>query len=101
MVSERRNKLIADLFHRIHVIEKWGRGIRPILSKEPDTQFEEVGTHFIVTFRRKGSVESGEKTVEETVEKTGEKIQKLIRQNLHITQRELMKKTGLSRRGIE
>lgn len=106
MVSERRNELIADLFHRIHFIEKWGRGIRLILSKEPDARFKEVGTHFIVTFRRKGvpasvAQEGEEKTVEETGEKTVEKIQLLIRQNPRITQQELMRQTGLSRRGVE
>ena len=53
MVSERRNELIADLFHRVHFIEKWGRGIRLILSREPNANFKEVGTHFITTFRRK------------------------------------------------
>jgi len=53
MVSERRNELIAELFHRIHLIEKWGRGISLILSKEPDTVFKEVGKHFIVVFKRK------------------------------------------------
>ena len=26
MVSERRNELIAEIFHEIHWIEKWGRG---------------------------------------------------------------------------
>lgn len=39
--------------------------------------------------------------MEETGEKTVEKIQLLIRQNSRITQQELMKKTGLSRRGVE
>ncbi len=53
MISERRNELIAELFHRVHYIEKWGRGIRLILSKEPDAEFKEVGTHFIVVFKRK------------------------------------------------
>ncbi|MBI2598186.1 MAG: ATP-dependent DNA helicase, partial [Candidatus Diapherotrites archaeon] len=46
MVSARRNKIIAELFHRMHAIEKWGRGIRLILSKEPKTNFQEIGTHF-------------------------------------------------------
>jgi predicted HTH transcriptional regulator len=27
MVSRRRNEIIAELFHRIHFVEKWGRGI--------------------------------------------------------------------------
>ena len=56
MVSERRNKLIAELLHRIKYIEKWGRGIKLILSKEPKTSLKEVGQHFIVTFKRKAIV---------------------------------------------
>ncbi|MBI2118944.1 MAG: hypothetical protein HYT97_04885 [Elusimicrobia bacterium] len=35
IVSERRNELIADMFHRIHFVERWGRGIKLILDKEP------------------------------------------------------------------
>ena len=93
MVSERRNELIADLFHRIHFIEKWGRGISLILSKEPTAQFKEVGKHFIVVFKRKEVAENAEKTVE--------KILLLIRQNSGVTQQELVQKTGLSRRGVE
>ena len=53
-VSERRNELLAEMFHQVHFIEKWGRGIGLILSKEPDTNFEEVGRQFVVTFKRKG-----------------------------------------------
>ena len=56
MASERRNKLIAELLHRIKYIEKWGRGIKLILSKEPKTSLKEVGQHFIVTFKRKSIV---------------------------------------------
>jgi len=52
MLSERRNELMAELFHRVHFIEKWGRGIKMILEREPHTEFEELGTHFIATFRR-------------------------------------------------
>ncbi|MBL7203983.1 MAG: hypothetical protein ISS63_06570 [Desulfobacteraceae bacterium] len=43
MVSQRRNELIADIFHRGHFVERWGRGIRLILSKEPTAEFEEIG----------------------------------------------------------
>ncbi len=52
-VSERRNELLAEMFHKINFVEKWGRGIRLILSKEPETDFREVGRQFIVTFKRK------------------------------------------------
>jgi len=78
MVSERRNELIAEMLHRVHFIEKWGRGIKLILSKEPDTKFSEVGTKFITTFIRKSYYE-GKKGVEDTTQKTtqekvGEKV---------------------------
>lgn len=61
MVSARRNELLAELFQRSHRIEKWGRGIKMILEREPATEFEEVGTvQFIVTFRRKaGALPAG------------------------------------------
>jgi len=62
-VSERRNELIAEMLHRVHFIEKWGRGIRLILSKAPDTLFEEVGRQFVTVFKRVGK---DAKTVERT-----------------------------------
>ena len=68
-VSERRNEVIAEMFHRVHFVERWGRGISLILSKEPETEFKEVGTQFISVFKRKelgGKV--GEKLVERLVE---------------------------------
>ncbi len=52
MLSERRNERLAELLHRVHFIEKWGRGIKMILEREPQTEFEELGTHFIATFKR-------------------------------------------------
>lgn len=53
MVSKRRNELIAEMFHRVHFVEKWGRGISLILSKEPDADFKEVSGLFITVFKRK------------------------------------------------
>ena len=74
MVSERRNELIAEIFHEIHWIEKWGRGISLILSTEPEADFKEVGNQFIVTFKRKYLEESDEKVREKEVERVGEKV---------------------------
>jgi ATP-dependent DNA helicase RecG len=53
-VSERRNELLAEMFHQVHFVEKWGRGISLILSKEPAADFKEVGRQFITVFKRKG-----------------------------------------------
>jgi ATP-dependent DNA helicase RecG len=52
-ISERRNELVADLLHKIHLIEKWGKGIKLILSKEPKTEFFEIGNKFYTVFKRK------------------------------------------------
>lgn len=104
MVSERRNELLAELLHRVHFIEKWGRGISLILSKEPTAEFKEVGNHFIVVFKRKSTASAEKaigKTVEKTVEKTKEKIIALIKEKPTITQHELKVRIGLTRRGIE
>ena len=54
-VSERRNELIADLLYKVHLIEKWGKGIKLVLSKEPKTEFFEIGDKFYTIFKRKNS----------------------------------------------
>jgi len=74
-------------------VEKWGRGISLILSKEPRTEFKEVGTHFITVFKRR--------VLKKTVEKTVEKIVLFMKENPKITIKELVEKTGLTRRGVE
>lgn len=109
MVSERRNELIAELFHRIHFIEKWGRGIRLILSKEPRTEFEEVGNHFVVRFERKSvAPEGAEKVGGKVGDRVGvkvtenqSKILNAIQQNAHINAKELSLLVGISTRKIE
>ncbi len=97
MISERRNELIAELFHRVHFIEKWGRGISLILSREPDADFKEVGTHFIAVFRRKGL----EGTTPKTTPKTDDKIVTLIRHNPSLTKKELAKLLNISLDGVK
>ncbi len=99
MVSERRNELLADMFHRVHFIEKWGRGIKLILSKEPDAKFSEVGTKFITTFKRKSYYE-GKKVAESSV-KSSVKILEAIKANKSITAKELSVNIGLSLRAVE
>jgi len=109
MVSERRNELIADLFHRVHFIEKWGRGIRLILSREPNANFKEVGTHFITTLRRKASKQKQEKLITKTTPKTtlkttpksSEKIIAIIKRNPSITKEELAKELKLTVDGVK
>lgn len=90
MVSARRNELLAELFQRSHRIEKWGRGIKMILEREPATEFEEIGTvQFIVTFKRK----AGELSIggfqgtgtQKSSQKSSQKILDMIVSNPHIT----------------
>ncbi|MCE9581718.1 MAG: putative DNA binding domain-containing protein [Planctomycetes bacterium] len=51
-----RNRLIADVFHRRGLIEKWGRGTNKILTEAkkhgcPEPEFEEIAGAFVVRFR--------------------------------------------------
>ncbi|HAK88378.1 MAG TPA: ATP-dependent DNA helicase [Nitrospiraceae bacterium] len=117
MVSERRNELIAELLHRVHFIEKWGRGIKLILSKEPDAEFSEVGTKFITIFKRKSYYEGkkgvekttrkevGEKLVEEkaivATQKSSQKILEMMRKQTQVTIKELAESIGISDKAIK
>ena len=118
MVSERRNELIAEMLHRVHFIEKWGRGIKLILSKEPDAEFSEVGTKFITTFKRKSYYEDktgversvkkvgqkGRESTEKIRRKYGENTEKIILAiagNQFIKTREIADRTKLSQSTVE
>ncbi|MCQ1535567.1 winged helix-turn-helix transcriptional regulator [Methanosarcina sp. KYL-1] len=115
MVSERRNELIAEIFHEIHWIEKWGRGISLILSMEQDADFKEIGTQFIVTFKRKYFEESEEKVEEKKVEGWSErwserwseinesqrKILILVQNNPAIAKTELADKLGINPSAVQ
>ncbi len=100
MVSKRRNELIAAMFHRVHFVERWGRGISLILSKEPTADFKVVADIFITTFKRKGV----EKGVDRGVEKLSEneqKLLKLIQENPSISKAEMVLKGELTKKTVE
>lgn len=109
MLSERRNERLAELFHRVHFIEKWGRGIRMILDREPNTEFEELGTHFITTFKRNSYEltnpgefgESVPKTSVKTSVKTSEEIILAIQADRLVTAQLLAGRLGISLRAVE
>ena len=104
MVSERRNELIAEMLHRVHFIEKWGRGIKLILFKEPDTEFSEVGTKFITTFKRRSYLEGKkgfEKLGENRTQKTTQIIIEAITIKSDITQKELATIIGITEDGVK
>jgi len=55
-----RNRLIADVFHRRGLIERWGRGTNKILAEAkragcPEPEFEEIVGAFVVRFRVGGA----------------------------------------------
>lgn len=106
MVSKRRNELIAEMFHRVHFVERWGRGISLILSKEPTAEFEEIGESFYVTFKRK-NYESRMPYKTKLPEKLPEnlsELQRIIMTNMlqkpRITYAQLVNITGKSREAI-
>ena len=102
MVSRRRNELIAEMFHEVHFVEKWGRGISLILSKEPDAEFEVVGGIFITRFKRKTVAVEGlvERVVEGLVENQ-QKMLRMIAKNPHLSKREMAEKIGISTTAID
>jgi ATP-dependent DNA helicase RecG len=62
-----RNRLIADVFYRRGLIEKWGRGTNKILAEAkklacPEPEFEEIAGAFVVRFRPPTPAETGRLT---------------------------------------
>jgi ATP-dependent DNA helicase RecG len=110
MVSARRNELLAELFQRSQRIEKWDRGIKMILEREPKTEFEEIGTvQFVTTFKRNSyeltkPAEYGEKygeSVPKTSVKTSGEIIAAIQADRLVTALQLADSLGLSLRTVE
>ncbi len=110
-----RNPLIAETMYLSADIEKLASGLKRIHDECTavgiKVEFKRVKTGFVVSFHRPrwkegeglevGGQAGGQKTVEKTVEITVEKILTLIKENPQITQKNLMIKTGLTRRGVE
>lgn len=108
-IAIRRNSLIADLFHRIHFVEKMGTGIKRIkeeCKKQGNVKFEaEANGYFIAKFILKKVPEKvtdrfGEKFGEGS-EKSSEKILDIIRDNKKISAREISEIIGISSRAVE
>jgi len=100
-VSKRRNEIIANMFHEIHFVEKWGRGIDLILSKEPDTEFKEIADIFIIVFKRKNVPKTTLKTTPKTTLKTDDKILAFIKRNQRITKEELARQLDITIDGVK
>ena len=110
-ISEPRNRLIAELLSKTEYMEKAGTGIKRIrdacLLNNNEVKFSFsnfFGGEIKSNKKVDGLVENvpeNVKTVEKIVEKTVEKMIFLIKGNSNITQIELSKKMGLTRRGVE
>ncbi|MEK6937810.1 MAG: ATP-binding protein [Nanoarchaeota archaeon] len=91
-VSRRRNEIIAEMFHQIHFVEKWGRGISLMLEKEPTVDFKEVAGIFITTFKRKNPPTTPQASLTELELK----IVNLIKGNKNISRAGIAQKLGIS-----
>lgn len=109
--SKPRNKVIAEVFSRMGIIEKWGTGLQRIVDlakqeglKEP--VFENNDSFFRVILYR-GKEEAAQttdqtiQTTDQTVQTTEQKIMNAIVEKPTITRKELAEKTGLSESGIK
>ncbi len=96
---------LNDMLHRIHLVEKWGSGMKIILEKEPSVTFEEAGRHFITTFKRKKVVETNLTNAphgsEKSSVKSSEKILICLKEKPDMSADELAKRIGISSRAIE
>ncbi len=110
-VSIRRNELIADLFFRLHKVERIGMGIQKMKEtmvagglREPTFASD---AFFRATFQRspefamKQFTPGTEETGKKTRMKTGEKILNLISSNPEITAAALAERVGLTIKGIQ
>lgn len=109
--SKPRNKVIAEVFSRMGIIEKWGTGLQRIVDlakqeglKEP--VFENNDSFFRVILYR-GKEEAAQttdqtiQTTDQTVQTTEQKIINAIAEKPTITRKELAEKTGLSESGVK
>ena len=107
--STPRNKLLADFFKDLGLIEKYGSGIRRILNyfKEDDLpvpEFRNISDGFMVTIFGKKIESVVEKVVEKVVENITDNqklIIEAIKKNQFISAREIASQVGISQRKIQ
>ncbi len=122
-VSIRRNELIADLFFRLHKVERIGMGIQKIreamVAADLREPVFEPNSIFRATFYRSAElamkknmpntqqlekeprINTVQKTNQKTAQKTNQKIMALIQQNPKITRQELADALQISDSGIK
>lgn len=118
-VSIRRNELIADLFFRLHKVERIGMGIQKMKEAMVAAGLSEPSfasdAFFRATFQRSPEFAMKEgilgaevsekklegKTAQKTTQKTTQKIMGLIRHKPEITRQELAIELGITDSGIK
>ena len=90
--SKIRNRIIADIFSRMEIIEEWGTGIRRILNRAkeyglPEPQFMEIGDTFRVNLFKKADkkadkIQQREQLILDYIDKHGFIINKEAREIL-------------------
>jgi len=104
-ISLSRNPLLADLVHRLRLVEKIGSGILRIQELMKDkVSFEAESEWFFVKIKRSAVEKVLEKVTEKVPEKVTENQSKIIneiRKNSNITSKKLSEIVGISERKIK
>ena len=93
--SKIRNRIIADIFSRMEIIEEWGTGIRRILNRAkeyglPEPEFMEIGDTFRVNLYKKADKKADKILQREQL------ILSYIEKNGFITNKEAREVLGLA-----
>ena len=100
--SKIRNRIIADIFSRMEIIEEWGTGIRRILNRAkeyglPEPEFMEIGDTFRVNLYKKADKKpiKADKKADKILQRE-QLILSYIEKNGFITNKEAREVLGLA-----
>jgi ATP-dependent DNA helicase RecG len=110
-ISIRRNELIADMFYRLHKVERVGMGIKRMRTamreaglREPEF---ETDSFFRAVFHRPEGADARsiqtttQKATQDATQKTAQKIIALIAQKPDITRQQLAQEIGITDSGVK
>jgi ATP-dependent DNA helicase RecG len=108
--SKPRNRLLAQVFKELGIIEKYGAGVKRVIEDfktygltEP--QFEEKSGGFYVLVSDKktdtDTTQEIDRTIQETTQETTQEILKLIKKNPRVTRKSMAESIGISENGIK
>ena len=112
--SERRNPVIADLFHRMRWMDRRGSGLRKIVnetkklygySEKYAPEFYSTHSSFTVVLKNVNYIDTQTEikndTINDTINDTQRKILLIINENPSITSNELSEQVGITERNIK